>query len=494
LSVLARARIDDPQRASWSWLSAAAFVAGASMWATHFVALLSFQTGLPVGFGIWPTALSIAVAISASWLAFAAAHYLKAPIFGGALFGAAIAAMHFTGMAGLSLPARVHWDTSYVAASVFIGAALGAAALSVFARGLELGWRMAAAVLLMLAITGLHFTAMAALNIDPDPRVPLDPNALMLPEWFAIVVNGIMAMIIVFGLSASKIDHHLAERAIVEAARLRSYVSELEKTKHELQATTIDLRRAFEAAAAGSQAKSQFLATMSHELRTPLNAIIGFSEVMAQEMLGPHGNARYKEYAASVLASGQHLLDLIMDILDFSKIEAGRLDLQKDVIDANQTVQSALRMTRGQADDAGVRLDDALSLHLPSVYADERRLRQVLLNLLSNAIKFTPGGGKVLISSTQTDRGIAITVSDNGIGMAPEDIPRALELFGQVDNSLERKYEGTGLGLPLSKRLVELHGGTLEIESALDVGTTVTVTLPSEQNMGALPEPTPAIA
>ena len=155
LSVLARARIDDPQRASWSWLSAAAFVAGASMWATHFVALLSFQTGLPVGFGIWPTALSIAVAISASWLAFAAAHYLKAPIFGGALFGAAIAAMHFTGMAGLSLPARVHWDTSYVAASVFIGAALGAAALSVFARGLELGWRMAAAVLLMLAITAL---------------------------------------------------------------------------------------------------------------------------------------------------------------------------------------------------------------------------------------------------------------------------------------------------------------------------------------------------
>jgi len=256
-------------------------------------------------------------------------------------------------------------------------------------------------------------------------------------------------------------------------------VTELEQTKRELEATTVDLHRAFEAAAAGSQAKSQFLATMSHELRTPLNAIIGFSEVMATEMFGPHVNARYREYSASVHASGKHLLGLINDVLDCSKIDAGRLELQESIIDMGELIESVLQMTRAQAEAAGISLVEPVIGSLPRVGADERRLRQVLLNLLSNAIKFTPRGGEVRIFAETRHDGIAVSVADSGIGIAPDDIPRALERFGQIDSRLSRKYEGTGLGLPLSKGLMELHGGTLEVESAVGVGTTVTITLPA---------------
>jgi signal transduction histidine kinase len=265
---------------------------------------------------------------------------------------------------------------------------------------------------------------------------------------------------------------------MAEAERLRVYVSELERTKRDLEATTRNLHSAFEAAAAGSQAKSQFLATMSNELRTPLNAIIGFSEIMALESLGPLGNPRYKEYAELVHASGSHLLSLINDILDFSKIDAGRLELHEELLDVDEIVRETLKMTRGQADAAGVRMAEPACTDIPMLRADRRRLRQILLNLLSNAIKFTASGGEIRVSAVHTDEGIAITVADNGIGMAAADIPKALERFGQIDSSLGRKYEGTGLGLPLSKRLAELHGGTLVIESALGVGTRVTINFP----------------
>jgi len=183
-----------------------------------------------------------------------------------------------------------------------IGVVFGAAGLRVFSGGVTLPRRLIATTLMALAIAGHHFTAMTALALSPNPLVPVNTHSVLAPEWLAIVITCVMIVIIAFGLAASAVDHHLAERAIAEAERLRVYVSELEKTKRDLEATTGDLHRAFEAAAAGSQAKSQFLATMSHELRTPLNAIIGFSEIMALEALGPVGHPRYKEYAELVHA------------------------------------------------------------------------------------------------------------------------------------------------------------------------------------------------
>jgi signal transduction histidine kinase len=217
---------------------------------------------------------------------------------------------------------------------------------------------------------------------------------------------------------------------------------------------------------------------MSHELRTPLNAIIGFSEMLKHELFGPLGDSRYRDYADSIHGSGHHLLGLINDVLDFSKMEAGRFELQEGVVEIAKTVLEAVRMVEAQARKAEVEMSSEVPANLPPLRLDERRLRQVMLNLLWNAVKFTPPGGRVTVSAAIEDDTVAIRVVDTGIGMAEEDIPKALDRFGQIDSSLSRRYDGTGLGLPLSKRLVELHGGTLDIVSAVGKGTTVTVRFP----------------
>jgi signal transduction histidine kinase len=261
-------------------------------------------------------------------------------------------------------------------------------------------------------------------------------------------------------------------------AELQNHVDELEATKRELEGAIRNLTSALDAAAAGSQSKSQFLATMSHELRTPLNAIIGFSEILRDQLFGPIGSERYRDYAASIFSSGSHLLGLINDILDISKFDAGKLELHEEPVDVGALVADCLRLIEPQARKAKVQLQAGIEEGAFRLRADERRLRQILLNLLSNAVKFTPEGGHVRISAARKSDGFVVAIADNGIGIAPGDIPRALERFGQIDSTLSRKYEGTGLGLPLAKHLTELHGGTLDVGSEVGVGTTVTLTFP----------------
>jgi signal transduction histidine kinase len=479
LSLLARAR-GARGRASFAWLAAAAAVAGSGVWATHFVAMLAFNPGLPLGYELGLTALSIAIAMSMSWISFAITLRFRSPIIGGMIFGTAIGAMHFTGMEALSAPARLHWDVAFVDAALIIGILFSALALQMDARRSDLRHRMVGAALLTVAIAGLHFTAMAAVMLAFDP-LAVTSGQVLAPDWLAIVITVVMVLIVALGLSGSTVDHHLAERAALESARLRAHVAELETTKRELEATTAHLETALEAAASASQAKSQFLATMSHELRTPLNAIIGFSEILGTGLFGPLGDERYKEYATSIHDSGRHLLGLINDILDFSKLDAGHLELEDDEIDLAALVHESMRMMQGQANEAKVALIEEFDEDLPYLRADQRRVRQILLNLLSNATKFTPPGGEIRVSILRRDAGVAVAIADTGIGIAAEDIPRALERFGQVDSSLGRKYEGTGLGLPLSKRLAELHGATLDIESRVGIGTTITVAFPAER-------------
>jgi PAS domain S-box-containing protein len=243
--------------------------------------------------------------------------------------------------------------------------------------------------------------------------------------------------------------------------------------------------QARDAAEAVSRAKSDLLANMSHELRTPLNAIIGFSQIMREELFGPLGNARYHGYVGDVLESARHLLAVINDILDLAKIEANSLSLKEKAVHPDDVVASALRLVRPRADEAGIGLDFDERAPGIAVMADETALKRVLVNLLTNAVKFSETGTRVAVCCRPTpEGGLAMAVIDHGIGMAPEEIPIALTPFQQVDIGLRRKYEGTGLGLPIAKELIELHGGELRIESARGVGTTVTMLLPRSRVLG----------
>jgi signal transduction histidine kinase len=228
---------------------------------------------------------------------------------------------------------------------------------------------------------------------------------------------------------------------------------------------------------AASRHKSEFLANMSHELRTPLNAIIGFSEVMLDRMFG-EVNEKQVEYLEDILSSGRHLLSLINEILDLSKIEAGRMELELSAFDLPQTLENALTLVRERATRREIRLDLALDDRLGEFIGDERKIRQVLLNLLSNAVKFTPEGGRIGVAAVLADGAVQIAVSDTGIGIAPEDQEAIFEEFRQVGGDYARKQEGTGLGLTLAKKFVELHGGKIWVESAVGKGSTFTFTLP----------------
>ena len=265
-------------------------------------------------------------------------------------------------------------------------------------------------------------------------------------------------------------DHKTADGSTVG---IRTDITDLKLREEALYA-------AKETAEIASRSKSEFLANISHELRTPLNAIIGFSEIMREEIFGPLGSPQYREYIGDVLESAHHLLGVINDILDVAKAEAGKLELSEEHVEIAQVVNSARRLVQERAQRSRVTIRTNLPSDLPPLHADERKLKQILLNLLTNSVKFTPAGGFIEIAARLAETGdFLLTVRDTGIGIATEDIATALAPFGQVDSKLNRKYEGTGLGLPLSNAMVKLHGGELTIESAVGTGTTVTIRLPA---------------
>jgi signal transduction histidine kinase len=246
-----------------------------------------------------------------------------------------------------------------------------------------------------------------------------------------------------------------------------------------------------ELAETANRAKSDFLANMSHELRTPLNAIIGFSEMMQQEVLGAVGNDQYRTYVGDIHASGTHLLQIINDILDLSKAEAGKLTLDEAIFDVRDAIRAVVQLTTVRAQEAGLTQTIDIPADLPLLCGDERKTMQMVLNLVTNAIKFSPDGGHIeIVCRTNPTDGLSIAVTDTGIGIASDDIGRVLEAFEQVDSSLSRKQQGTGLGLPLVRAMMELHGGKFGLTSNVGVGTEAKITFPLDRVVDALADMT----
>jgi two-component system cell cycle sensor histidine kinase PleC len=269
-------------------------------------------------------------------------------------------------------------------------------------------------------------------------------------------------------------------RLLESRARTDDLIAELEQQQiiaHEARLRAED----------ANLAKSRFLATMSHELRTPLNAILGFSEVMHSELLGPLANPQYKEYCGDIHASGSHLLQLINEILDLSRIEAGRYELVEETIRLADVIDDCLRLVKLKADGKSLTIDRQVAASLPTLWADQRAVRQVVLNLLSNAVKFTPRGGRIVVAvEAAADGGQMLRVCDNGPGIPATELPKVMEAFGQGSLAHRTAEGGTGLGLPIVKNLVELHGGTFELASEVRKGTTATVRFPAARVMAQM--------
>jgi signal transduction histidine kinase len=306
----------------------------------------------------------------------------------------------------------------------------------------------------------------------------------VLREWLLSIIGylaiGTMAVLglVLLCLIALRRTHR-EQRALAQA---RNLLDERESAYGALQAAKEEVDEA-------NQAKTNFLATMSHELRTPLNAIIGFSDIMMREKFGPISNEKYQGYVADINSSGTHLLQVISDILDLSKASAGKFELEETAFDLREVMRSVSQIAGGLAHSAGISLDANVSENVPLVRGDRRKITQVLLNLINNSIKFTPAKGRITVSArTDPLSGVIVTVSDTGSGIATHDLERVMRPFEQGASPLNRRHQGTGLGLPLVKQIVEQHGGRLELSSEVDCGTTVSVILPPERTV---PRPQP---
>ncbi len=365
-------------------------------------------------------------------------------------------------------PAQAAVEGAVTGGGAFVYVAAGAVALSAF-----LAWRL-------LKSRG----ALLGRNVDAAPvqRPVIALPSIQVPHIEVQVAD-------VPSVEPPDLDAPAAAKARADAdaetiAALAAQIKALESQVEAVARASEEVARAKDAAEAANRAKTEFLAMMSHELRTPLNAILGFSEIIRAEALGPLGAPEYKEYAGDIYTSGAHLLALINDLLDLAKVESGMVELREERIDVAGFLDDGLRVVAKTRAAHGVKLMSEPADRLPRLRGDRRKLHQVLINLLSNAVKFTPEGKSVVLRAyLAANGGVVIEVADSGIGIAPEDIERAMQPFVQIDSSLSRAHQGTGLGLPLCKQLVELHGGRFELESAVGDGTVARVIMPPARSL-----------
>ena len=439
-----------------AWITAAAVVIGSGAWATQSIALLAFKPGVAVAYDVGTTVISGAIAVVGSAFGFYVARTSERMALGGAILGFGVGAMHYVGLAALTFQGRVQEDVLYIAVATLCGASFGAAALSRARLTPDIRGRMLGAVLLTTGVCGTHYIGLAGLTIVPDWSILIPSDSLVI-VWFSIALTTVILLILGVGIVGK-----LVERQI----------QHIEQTKCALEASVT-------LAESANRAKSDFIATMSHELRTPLNAVIGFSEMMIHEVYGPLGHQNYKEYATDIHDSGTHLLEVINDILDISKAESRALSLTEATINCQELIAASCRLLRPRLEKSELNLAITIPDRMPLLQADARMVKQIILNLLTNAVKFTPPGGSIGVEVTvSSGTGIIITVRDTGVGIAEADLERVRQPFIQVDSSLNRRHEGTGLGLPLVDVMMRQHGGFLELSSEQGQGTTARVVFP----------------
>jgi NO-binding membrane sensor protein with MHYT domain/CheY-like chemotaxis protein/two-component sensor histidine kinase len=452
----------DDQSAHW-WLAGGAFAMGTGIWSMHFIGMLAFRLPISLGYDFWITLLSFLIAVAASGFALWQVSQPELPVNrlvkGALLMGIGINAMHYTGMAAMRMQPDIQYDPLLFAASVAIAITAAGAALWIAFR-LRMNtphvWlsRSGAAIVMGSAIVGMHYTGMAAANFPLD-SICMAANQGVSPNGLAIVIAVSTFAILTIALLVSVYDARL-ESHTQTLALSQAIAEERRNLLTRERSARVEVERL-------SEVKDQFLSTLSHELRTPLSAILGWTDLLLR---GVKNEDQLRAGLEAIDRNAQVQARLIDELLDMSRIVSGKLLLDLQLVSPASFIDAAIETIRPQAMVKSIQIERRLEPNVAPILGDASRLQQVMWNLLSNAVKFTPDGGKVQVLSRQKGQHVEICVIDNGIGIKPEFIPYVFDRFQQADASTTRKYGGLGLGLSITRQLLELQGGTVQAISA----------------------------